>query len=190
LPTSSESHHCFFYSIMASIYSVIFSTRWRFVLWKLQAACWRMLRKCIFFGELWGLRNIPENTSVDGIIILKFNFKNWNRVFDWIDLTQERDRWLAEDSSIYQEGLCSMKLVVEVCLVIFSSFLFLISLTVRKRNIYYVCKEAAVHCRICGWWLPASEWNETVVPQFTFQEFGKFEGKKISAKIVCIRKKS
>jgi len=81
-------------------------------------------------------RNSSENTSVDGIIILKFNFKNWNRVLDWIALPQDRDRWLAEDPSIYQEGLCSMKLVVEVCLVISSSFLFLMSLTVMERNIY------------------------------------------------------
>jgi len=84
-------------------------------------------------------RNTSEKTSVDGIIILKFNFKNWDRVLDWIGLSQDTDRWLAEDRSIYQEELCSMKLVFEVCLVTSSSFLFLRSLTVvMKRNIFYV----------------------------------------------------
>jgi hypothetical protein len=94
-------------------------------------------------------RNRSESTSVDGIIILKFTFKNWDRVLDWIDLSQDTDRWLAEDPSICQ-GLCSMKLVVEVCLVISSSFVFLRSFTVMNRNIYYGCKEAAAYCRMFG----------------------------------------
>jgi len=59
-------------------------------------------------------RESSENTSVCGIPILKFTFKNCDRVLDWIDLSQDRDKWLADGPSIYQEGLCSMELVVEV----------------------------------------------------------------------------
>lgn len=70
-------------------------------------------------------RNSSENTSVDGMIILKFSFNNWDLVMGWIDLSQDRDRWLSEDPSIYKEGLCYMKLDVDVCIVISSSFLFL-----------------------------------------------------------------
>jgi len=91
-----------------------------------------------------------ENTSVGGIIILKFTCKNFDQVLDWIDLSQDKDKWLAEELSIYQAGLCSMKFVVEICLVISSSFLFLSPLTVMNRNIFYGCKEAAVYCRMFG----------------------------------------
>jgi hypothetical protein len=33
-----------------------------------------------------------ENLSVDGRIIVKRIFKKWNRVMDWIDVAQSRDR--------------------------------------------------------------------------------------------------
>jgi hypothetical protein len=39
-----------------------------------------------------------ENPSVDGKIILKWVLKKWNGGgggIDWIDLAQEKDRWLA-----------------------------------------------------------------------------------------------
>jgi hypothetical protein len=35
-------------------------------------------------------RNSSENTSVDVIIILKFNLKNWDLVLDWIGLICHR----------------------------------------------------------------------------------------------------
>jgi hypothetical protein len=33
--------------------------------------------------------------GVDGRIILKWIFKKWNGVMDWIELAQDRDRWRA-----------------------------------------------------------------------------------------------
>jgi hypothetical protein len=35
-----------------------------------------------------------EEIRVDGRIILKYIFKEWNRGMDWIDQVQDRDRWL------------------------------------------------------------------------------------------------
>jgi hypothetical protein len=39
-----------------------------------------------------GGRNHLEDPGVDGIIILKWIFKEWNGVMDWIDMAQDRDR--------------------------------------------------------------------------------------------------
>jgi hypothetical protein len=36
-----------------------------------------------------------EDPGVDGRIILKFIFEEWDGVMDWIDLAQETDRWRA-----------------------------------------------------------------------------------------------
>jgi len=46
-------------------------------------------------------RDSSENTSVGGIMILKFTFKNCDRVLEWTDLSQVRNKWLAEYPSIY-----------------------------------------------------------------------------------------
>jgi hypothetical protein len=35
-----------------------------------------------------------EELGVDGSIILEFILKKWNRSMCWIDLAQDRDRWL------------------------------------------------------------------------------------------------
>jgi hypothetical protein len=36
-----------------------------------------------------------EDPGVDGRIILKWMFKKWNGVMNWIDKAQDRDRWRA-----------------------------------------------------------------------------------------------
>jgi hypothetical protein len=36
-----------------------------------------------------------DDPGVDGMIILKWIFKKWNRGMDWIDLVQDEERWLA-----------------------------------------------------------------------------------------------
>jgi hypothetical protein len=36
-----------------------------------------------------------EDTGVHGRIILKWIFKKWDGGIDWIELTQDRDRWWA-----------------------------------------------------------------------------------------------
>ena len=38
-------------------------------------------------------RNHLEDPGVDGRIILKWIFKNWNGGMDWIDVAQDMDRW-------------------------------------------------------------------------------------------------
>ena len=34
-----------------------------------------------------------KHTVVDGRIILKWIFENWDGDLDWIDLAQDRDKW-------------------------------------------------------------------------------------------------
>ena len=41
-------------------------------------------------GKLEG-KNHLEDPDIDGMIILKWIFKNWMGEMDWIDLTQNRD---------------------------------------------------------------------------------------------------
>jgi hypothetical protein len=38
-------------------------------------------------------RNHLEDLGLDGRVLLKWIFKNWNGSMDWIDLAQDRDRW-------------------------------------------------------------------------------------------------
>ena len=36
-----------------------------------------------------------EDSNVDGRILVKWNFKEWDGCMDWIDLAQDRDWWRA-----------------------------------------------------------------------------------------------
>jgi hypothetical protein len=40
-------------------------------------------------------RDDLEDTSVDGRKILRWIFRKWDGVTDWVDLAQVRNRWLA-----------------------------------------------------------------------------------------------
>jgi len=42
-----------------------------------------------------GGKNHLEDPGVDGRIILKWIIRKWEGGMDWIDLTQDRDRWRA-----------------------------------------------------------------------------------------------
>ena len=73
-----------------------------------------------------------EDPGIHGRIILKRIFKKWDGGMGWLDLDQDKGRWravvkavmnlrvpkiqgisrLAEHLSAFQEGLCSMKLVM------------------------------------------------------------------------------
>jgi hypothetical protein len=41
-----------------------------------------------------------EDPGIDGRIILKLIFKNWDGGMDWINMTQDRDRWLALENAV------------------------------------------------------------------------------------------
>ena len=40
-------------------------------------------------------KNHVVNQNVDGRIILRWFFRKWDVVLDWIELAQDRDRWRA-----------------------------------------------------------------------------------------------
>jgi hypothetical protein len=52
--------------------------------------------KEVYTGFWWGyLREGEhfEDPGIDGRIILKYSFKNWDRGMDWIDVAYDTDRW-------------------------------------------------------------------------------------------------
>ena len=54
-------------------------------------------------GFWWGNlreRDHSEDLGLDGRIIIKWTFKNWGREMDWIDVAQNRDRWLASVNAV------------------------------------------------------------------------------------------
>ena len=48
-----------------------------------------------FWWEDLRERDHLEDLDVDGRMILKCTFKKWDGGMDWIQLAQDRDRWLA-----------------------------------------------------------------------------------------------
>jgi len=46
-----------------------------------------------FWWGNWSERNYFDDSGVDGRIILRWIFREWNGGMDWIDLAQDRDRW-------------------------------------------------------------------------------------------------
>jgi len=48
----------------------------------------------VLVRKLGGMRPLVR-TSVDGKIILRWIFRNWDGGMDWIELAQDRDRWQA-----------------------------------------------------------------------------------------------
>ena len=49
---------------------------------------------CVIFVRIPGEREHLENVGVDRII-LTWIFKKWGGIMDWIDVTQDKDRWYA-----------------------------------------------------------------------------------------------
>jgi len=45
-------------------------------------------------------RNYLEDPGADGRIILRWIFRKWDGVMDWIDLAQRSDRWWALVSAV------------------------------------------------------------------------------------------
>jgi hypothetical protein len=49
----------------------------------------------VYIGFCWGNpreKDHLEDAGMDGRIILKWIFRNWNGDMDWIDLAEDRDR--------------------------------------------------------------------------------------------------
>jgi hypothetical protein len=61
-----------------------------------------------WWGNLKGGGHL-EDLGVDGRIILKLVFKNWDGGMDWIDLAQDKDRWPAGSCEGNNEHLGSIK---------------------------------------------------------------------------------
>ena len=54
-------------------------------------------------GFWWGNlmeRDHMENPGVNGRIILRWIFRKWDGGMDWIDLSQDRDRWRAYENAV------------------------------------------------------------------------------------------
>ena len=65
--------------------------------------------RCSRYREIWGrgeaysglrwgnlrIRDYLGDPDVDGRIILRWIFRKWDWVMDWIDPAQDRDRWRA-----------------------------------------------------------------------------------------------
>ena len=49
----------------------------------------------VLVGKPEGKRDHLEDPGIDGRIILRWIFKKWNGDMEWIDMTQDRDRWQA-----------------------------------------------------------------------------------------------
>ena len=57
-----------------------------------------MGRGVVYTGFWWGSmreKDHLEDPGVDGREILRWIFREWDRVMDWNDLAQVRDRWRA-----------------------------------------------------------------------------------------------
>jgi hypothetical protein len=50
-------------------------------------------------------RDHSEDLGLDGRIIIKWTFRKWGREMDWIDLAQDRDRWLAIVNAVLNLGV-------------------------------------------------------------------------------------
>jgi hypothetical protein len=56
-----------------------------------------------YTGFLWGNlseRDHLEDLGIDGRVILKWIFRKWDGVMDWLELAQDRDSWRAHSNAV------------------------------------------------------------------------------------------